>query len=93
MYSGSQEINISIISVLSSSLTDILDVNNISINEMESLELYTFINTLISFYRDRHLESSTVSSQFFRYLFRNDEISYTIYEKIVIRKDDRIFHI
>ena len=85
--------DISTISAFSSSPTNILDVDNISIDEMESPEPSTSVSTSLSLHRDRHSRPSTVSSQFFKYSFRNDGISYTVCERITIRKDDRISHI
>ena len=77
----------------SSSLTDILDVDNISIDEMKPSELSIFVSTSLSLYCDRHSRSLTVSSHFIEYSFRNDGIRYTIRKKTTIRKDDRFSYI
>ena len=77
----------------SSSLTDILDVDNISIDEMEPSEPSTSASTSLSLHCGRHLRSLTVSPHFIGYSFRNDGIRYTVRERTAIRKGDRSSHI
>ena len=83
----------SIVLTFSSSPTDILNVDNISINEIKPSEPSISVNTSLSFHCNRHSRSLTISPHFIGYLFRNDGIRYTIRERIVIRKDDRFSHI
>ena len=83
----------STISALSSPPTDILDVDSISIDEMESPEPSTSASTSLSLHRGRYSRPSTVSPQFIGYSFRNDGIPYTIRERTAIRKGGRPSHI